>query len=104
MKRRRQNNASPSFRRRWRSILRKILTAAEIKNSTKPSPNRGNLNKGGSLMQQRIKVVLLAMVLLAVLVNCATLGINVKPYGEMSPKEKMAFLFASYNKQYEDYK
>lgn len=33
---------------------------------------------------------------------CATLGL--KPYGEMTPKEKVVIFFSLYNKQYEDYK
>ncbi len=50
---------------------------------------------------RKIKVfVVLAMVL--ALMACATIG--VKPYSEMSPKEKVTFLFSLYNKQYEDYK
>ncbi|MBU0907404.1 MAG: hypothetical protein KKE05_04585 [Nanoarchaeota archaeon] len=42
-----------------------------------------------------------------ILVSCAALqsiGITVKPYSDMTPKEKMIFLYKSYNKQYEDYK
>jgi hypothetical protein len=33
-----------------------------------------------------------------------SLGIVIKPYSEMTPKEKMVFLYSSYNKQYDDYK
>jgi hypothetical protein len=54
------------------------------------------------------RVKSLVVVLLAlILVSCAALqsiGIMVKPYSEMSPKEKMALIYKTYNKQYEDYK
>lgn len=46
-------------------------------------------------------------ILVIFLFGCAALqsiGITVKPYSEMSPKEKMIFLYKSYNKQYDDYK
>ncbi len=51
--------------------------------------------------------VMAVMVLVLTLVSCAALqsiGITVKPYSEMTPKEKMIFLYKSYNKQYDDYK
>lgn len=50
-------------------------------------------------------IAVLAMVM--ILISCAALqsiGITVKPYSEMTPKEKMIFLYKSYNKQYKDYK
>jgi len=50
-------------------------------------------------------LAVLAMV--TILFSCATLqnlGITVKPYSEMTPKEKMIFLYSTYNKQYNDYK
>jgi len=40
------------------------------------------------------------------LMGCAvlqSLGVTVKPYSEMTPKEKITFLFKTYNKQYDDY-
>jgi len=51
--------------------------------------------------------LLTVMIVMLALVSCAALqsiGITVKPYSEMTPKEKMIFLYKSYNKQYEDYK
>jgi hypothetical protein len=60
--------------------------------------------KGGVMRKIRFIIPLL---LIMSLVACATLqnmGIVVKPYAEMTPKEKMAFLYKSYNKQYDDYK
>src|SRR3972149_4208917 len=55
-------------------------------------------------MNRRIKSLVSLILILYFLVGCATLGINIKPYSEMTPKEKMIVLFSLYNKQYEDYK
>ena len=55
---------------------------------------------------KKVKVMVVVVLAMA-LVSCAALrnlGITVKPYSEMTAKEKIIFLFKSYNKQYEDYK
>ena len=49
-------------------------------------------------------VISMLLVMLWLVMGCATLGITVKPYSEMTAKEKVAFLMKSYNKVYEDYK
>ena len=55
---------------------------------------------------RKVRLVIV-MILMLALVSCAALqsiGITTKPYSEMTPKEKMIFLYKSYNKQYDDYK
>lgn len=51
--------------------------------------------------------LLVVITLISFLSSCALLqsiGIATKPYSDMTPKEKVTFLFKMYNKQYDDYK
>ena|SRR3972149_4120029 len=58
-------------------------------------------------LRSKSVVMILVIVVCMSLVGCAALqsiGITGKPYSQMTPKEKMAFVYKSYNKAYEDYK
>ena len=54
-------------------------------------------------MMKRVRSPLIPLILLLA-VSCTALGLQVKPYSEMSPKEKMTLFFKVYNAQYSDYK
>ncbi len=53
-------------------------------------------------MKRRITVVALAMVILAMVAGCATLGLQ--DFTKMSPKQKATYFMGVYNRQYADYK
>lgn len=52
-------------------------------------------------MSRRRSVALL-LVLAVLVAGCATMGITVKPWGDMTPKEKASQFVQTYNRQYED--
>jgi hypothetical protein len=51
---------------------------------------------------RQARITITVLLVLYLMIGCATFGM--KPYTDMTPKEKMAFIYTSYNKQYEDYK